>query len=218
MTRQNKFTRRVSLGAAAVLTLLVAGCTALPGNQPLPRLFVLTPKSTFNSNLPKANWQLTVDKPVAEAGLNTARIALRHNPVTLEYYARANWVDTAPIMIQTLIVESFENSGKIVAVGRQSVSLRADYSLIPELREFQAEYDGRTVPVVRVRINAKLVKMPQREIIATITAENKVPADSAELESVVYAFDKALGKTLKRLVEWTLRTAPAKKRRIRRRR
>ncbi|MHA1109164.1 MAG: ABC-type transport auxiliary lipoprotein family protein, partial [Alphaproteobacteria bacterium] len=145
-------TGRFSLVAAAGLTLALAGCAALPGNQPLPRLFVLTPKSTFDPNLPKASWQLTVDKPVAEAGLNTARIALRHSPVTLEYFARANWVDTAPIMIQTLIVKSFENSGKIIAVGRQSVSLRADYSLIPELREFQAEYNGKAVPVVRVRI------------------------------------------------------------------
>ena len=174
---------------------------------------MLTPKSTFASDLPKANWQLTVSKPLAEAGLNTARIALRHSPVTLEYFARANWVDTAPIMVQTLIVESFENSGKIVAIGRQSVSLRADYSLIPELREFQAEYDGASVPVVRVRINAKLVKLPQREIIATITAENKIAAADADLDSVVHAFDTALGKTLKRLVEWTLRTAPPKKRR-----
>ena len=53
--------------------------------------------------------------------------------------------------------------------------------------------------------------MPQREIIATITAENKIPAADASLESVVHAFDTALGKTLKRLVEWTLRTAPPKK-------
>ncbi len=213
MMSRCKAKRRRMAAVMGALAVALAGCAALPGNQPLPRLFVLTPKSTFASDLPTANWQLTVSKPLAEAGLNTARIALRHSPVTLEYFARANWVDTAPIMVQTLIVESFENSGKIVAIGRQSVSLRADYSLIPELREFQAEYDGGAAPVVRVRINAKLVKMPQREIIATITAENKVAATNADLESVVRAFDAALGKTLKRLVEWTLRTAPPKKRR-----
>ena len=203
--------RRLTAAVIGAVAVALAGCAALPGNQPLPRLFVLTPKSTFASDLPTANWQLTVSRPLAEAGLNTARIALRHSPVTLEYFARANWVDTAPIMVQTLIVESFENSGRIVAIGRQSVALRADYSLIPELREFQAEYDGGGAPVVRVRINAKLVKMPQREIIATITAESRIPAADTDLESVVLAFDTALGKTLKRLVEWTLRTAPAKK-------
>lgn len=212
MTRFRWMRRRMA-AQISLLSLAIAGCTVLPGDQPLPRLFVLTPKSTFASDLPKANWQLTVAKPVAEAGLNTVRIALRRSPVTLEYFARANWIDTAPTMVQTLIVESFEHTGKIVAVGRQSVSLRADYSLIPELREFQAEYVGGSAAVVRVRINAKLVKMPQREIIATITAENEVAATDASLESVVHAFDAALGKTLKHLVEWTLRTAPPKKRR-----
>ena len=48
------------------------------------------------------------------------RIALHRASVELEYYARANWTDLAPAMIQTLVVESFENSGKIVAVGRFS--------------------------------------------------------------------------------------------------
>lgn len=211
MMRRCKAKRRRMAAVMGALAVALAGCAALPGNQPLPRLFVLTPKSTFASDLPKANWQLTVSKPLAEAGLNTARIALRHSPVTLEYFARANWIDTAPLMVQTLIVESFENTGKIVAVGRESVTLRADYSLIAELREFQAEYSGTPAPTVRVRINAKLVKMPQREIIATLTAENKVAAANTDLESVVLAFDAALGKTLKRLVEWTLRTAPPKK-------
>mgnify|MGYP003345153382 CR=1 FL=1 len=45
--------------------------------------------------------------------------------------------------MQTLIIESLENSGKIVAVGRESVGLRADYILQSDLREFQAELDSR---------------------------------------------------------------------------
>ncbi len=211
--RKQKLRRRRLPVLAGAVAMALAGCTVLPGEKPLPRLFVLTPKSTFDADLPKADWQLTIGKPVAEAGLSTARIALRHNPVTLEYFARANWIDTAPMMVQTLIVESFENTGKIVAVGRESVSLRADYRLIAELREFQAEYSGASAPTVRVRINAKLVRMPQREIIATVTDENRVAAKDASMQSIVQAFDAALGKTLKRLVQWTLRTAPPKQRR-----
>ena len=115
---------------------------------------MLTPKNTFPDDLPTVNWQLAIPLPVADAALNTARITLRQNPISLEYYARANWIDTAPQMIQTLLVESFENSGKIVGVGRQSVTLRADYSLLTDLREFQAEYLGAGPPRVRVRLNA----------------------------------------------------------------
>jgi cholesterol transport system auxiliary component len=196
------------IAAVASMTgLSVAACTGnlLPGaaNDP-PKLYILTPKNTFKSDLPKVDWQLTIALPIADAALNTARIALRQNPISLEYYARANWVDTAPQMIQTLLVENFENTNKIVSIGRQSVTLRADYSLLTDLREFQAEYISEGPPRVRVRLNAKLVRMPQRTIVATETFEALVPSASSDLEAVVSAFDVALGRTLKRIVQWSL--------------
>ena len=99
-------------------------------------MYVLTPKSTFSDTLPRVDWQLLVELPQAQAGINTARIALRDSPIELRYFELSNWTDLAPRMIQTLIVESFENSDRIVAVGREAIGLRADYVLKTELREF----------------------------------------------------------------------------------
>lgn len=193
------------LALAALLTIL-AGCTVLEP-KPAPRLYVLTPKSTYDENLPTVDWQLSVDAPIAESGLNTVRIAVMRKPLTLEYFERANWVDTAPRMVHRLLVESFENSGSIVGVGRQSATLRADYNLITELREFQAEtYEGQ--PSVRVRINAKLVQLPARVIVSTTSAENRVPYAGNSMEAIVRGFDAALGKSLKDIVDWTLRAVP----------
>jgi cholesterol transport system auxiliary component len=207
--------KRLAPASRAIVLVVIAatlsGCAGslLPGaGKEPPRLYVLTPKSTFPDSLPSVDWQLTVTRPVAEAGLNGTRIALRPNPISLEFFARANWVDTAPTMVQTLLVESFENTGKIIAVGRDSVTLRADYNLLTELREFQAEYFGGGPPKIRVRINAKLVRMPQREIFATTTFERIEQASGSDLESVINAFDVALGKTVKRIVIWTLTTPP----------
>ena len=115
--------RRGFLLAAAAGVL--AGCQ-LPGSGEPPQLFTLTPKTNFAADLPRANWQLAIETPVASGGIDSARIALARTPVTLDYFARANWTDTAPRMVQTLLVESFENTGRIVAVGRESSSLRPD--------------------------------------------------------------------------------------------
>lgn len=205
----------LSLVLSGLLTACAGNLLPGAGNDP-PDLYVLTPKNTFPDDLPTVNWQLAIPLPVADAALNTARITLRQNPISLEYYARANWIDTAPQMIQTLLVESFENSGKIVGVGRQSVTLRADYSLLTDLREFQAEYLGAGPPRVRVRLNAKMVKMPQRTILATETFEFLEPAASSDLQAVVSAFNVALGKTLKRVVEWSLKSVPPESPRTRR--
>ncbi len=201
----------LAAGMIVFLALTAGGCgSVIPGAaSPPPRLYQLTPKSTYSKNLPKADWQLIVETPVAAASLNTNRIAVQRDPITLGYYERAVWTDVAPRLVQTLLIESFENTGKIVAVGRESVGLRSDFILKTELREFQAETSSGS-PVVNVRLIAKLVQMPQRTIIAWTSEDHKVPADGESMDAIVRAFDDALGRTLKRIVEWTLKIAPRK--------
>jgi cholesterol transport system auxiliary component len=196
--------RTIRLAFAACLALLLPACS-LPGTGEPAQLYTLTPKSTFEPGLPKVDWQLVIERPVASAGLNSQRIALQRSAVTVDYFARANWTDSAPQLVQTLLIESFENTGKIAAVTRESSQLRADYVLQTELREFQAEYDKTSAPpTVRVRLNGKLIRMPDRTIVGSETVERQVRAEKADMESVVLAFDEALGKVMKRIVEWTL--------------
>jgi cholesterol transport system auxiliary component len=108
-----------------------------------------------------------------------------------------------------LLVESFENTGKIVGVGRQSAGLRADYTLKSELRQFQAQYAADSkLPTVRIRLNVKLVKEPRDDIIAFRTFENTSTAEGSDIQSVVLAFNEATNKVLRQVVEWTLTTAP----------
>jgi cholesterol transport system auxiliary component len=190
----------VTLGA------LLAGCVdVIPGTGPAPDLYNLTPKSTYPPNLPRVTKQLVVEEPLAAGGLDSARIALRPSLTELKYFAKARWVERAPKMIQTLLVESYENTGRIVAVGRQAIGLRSDYNLKSELREFQAEYrNGSAEPQIRVRLNVKIVKHPRLAIIASENFERTVQASSDSMPAIVAAFDVALGKVLRETVEWSL--------------
>ena len=169
-------------------------------------MYRLTPKSRFPDELPEADWQLILESPIANAGLNTTRVALQRDPTRLEYYARSSWTDLAPLMVQTLMVESFENSGRIVSVGREAIGLRADFVLKSELREFQAEYFDTDRPRIRVAINAKLVQMPRRAIVGSQSFERYSEAGADAMPEIIAAFDDALGKVLKELVAWTLVT------------
>lgn len=220
----------LSVVCAAFAIALLASCVELPGaNEAPPRLYVLTPKSTFPKDMPAVKWQLLVETPNSPAGLNTARIALQDSPVELRYFRKATWTDFGPKMVQSLMIESFENSGRIVSVGREQIGLRSDFVLKSDLREFQAEYDSAipadatalaanySAPWARVRVNLKLVKMPQREIVATETFERRVRATSNTMTDIIAAFDDALGKALKSAVVWTLKTGEKHKSKSRRR-
>ena len=105
-----------------------------------------------------------------------------------------------------MLLESFENTGKLVAVGRESSSLRPDYLLKVDLREFQAEFRGAAAPVARVRLSVRLVRLPERTVVASFAHEGIEQAAGPEIEKVVAAFDDALGSVLRRVAEWTLRT------------
>ena len=144
----NPITRRRALALAVTGVAGIAnGCGILPQfNEPI-ETYTLTPKSTFPPDLPAVNWQLVVETPTAPAGIDSARIALSQTSYTLEYFAKVGWTDRAPEMIQTLLIESMESTGKIVGVGRESIGLRPDYLLKTDLREFQAVYrDGSDIP------------------------------------------------------------------------
>lgn len=209
MARGDGIPRRRLLGLAAAgpLAALAAACElTVPGQGPPPNLYRLTPKSRFRENLPRVQWQLILEPPIADASLNTTRVALQRDPTKLEYYARSSWTDLAPQMVQTLMVESFENSGRIVSIGREAIGLRADFVLKSELREFQAEYFEGGNPQVRVAINVKLVQMPRRIIVGSTNFEHVGIAEADNMTEIIAAFDEALGKVLRRLVEWTILT------------
>lgn len=200
--------RRATLRLLGSGSLLFAGGCSVLQSSPAPAQYVLTPKTNFHEGLPTTTVQLVIDEPFAAYGLNTTRIALTPRPYQLEYFADVAWSDRAPAMVQTLMVESFENSGRIGAISRESVDLRPDYILKTEMREFQAIIHGDEPPDVLVQINAKLVTMPRRLIFANSTFESEERAASRDLDAVVTAFDIALGNVLKDLIEWTLRTLP----------
>jgi cholesterol transport system auxiliary component len=114
-------------------------------------------------------------------------------------------------MVQQLLIQSFENSKKIVSVGRQSIGLRSDFVLKTELREFQAEKTKEGGTVVRVRLNLKLVRPALGQIIASQSFESVKPAASENLPDIVQSFDDAVGAVLKRAVTWTLKEGEANK-------
>ena len=182
-------------GAGAAL----ASCGVIPKvNDPIP-LYTLSAVTQFGRTLPKVDWQLVVGTPVAAANLDTTRIALTRSPGVIEYFAKGAWADNAPVLLQDKLIQSFEASGAITAVGRDAVGLRPDYVLQSELRDFQAELGGAS-PAAHLRLAAKLVRMPDRRIVATANIDQRVPAAGGSLPQIVEAFDRAASEAFEEVV------------------
>ena len=218
MNDQNRLGRRGLLTAAG--TTVLAGCANLDFLNPsAPRIFELTPKSSFPPDLPDTHASLVVDTPTAAGGLNTARIAVRPLPTSIDYYADVTWVDVIPIMIRTLVVETLENTGKVDVFNRSDFGSRADFALIVHVREFQAEVQQQSpFPLAHVRLQFRLLRLPQRISIDSSYVDFRVPSASNAIEDVVAAHDDALGMGLKEMSIWVVRTVAANSGPARRRR
>lgn len=197
----------------AALGLLLASCTSiLPKPPPAPLLFRLTPLAETAAATPAIDAQLVVDMPSAPASLDTERIALARGALSFDYFADAAWIDRAPALLQSLIIESLENAGQIRVVARPAGELRPDAVLLADLRRFEADYGGAGQPEVHVRLDCRLIRMPDRTVLSVRSFEGKATASANDTARIVAAFDEAFHAAMRELAPWAAQTMAATRR------
>jgi cholesterol transport system auxiliary component len=200
--------RRILAGLiAGSLAPGVAGCGL--GGGPAPRQFTLTPVTNLPRGLPPVKWSLVVDEPTAARQIDTSRIALMNGQFRVEYYADVEWTDNAPAMVQLLLIQSFQNTGRLPVVAPSRQTLATDFMLLSNLRKFQVEKDASGTPRATVVLEATLLRMPRRTPVATSRFEQATPVSSDSVEGITAAFDASLDEVMRRVVDWTLQQGSA---------
>ncbi len=196
--------RRRSLLASSAATLLLGACGTMIGPPPASQLYTLQPGKVPVMQGTKVDWSLSIAMPTAPSNLASNRISLQRGD-QLDYYANAELPETLTGLIQTDLLEAFEASGRIDRVARSADSIRADYLLQTDIRNFEAQYgaaDG--APVVVVRIVTRMVGVMDRRIISTVIADQKIPASRDSMAAVLDAMNQGLGSALGTIVSWAL--------------
>jgi cholesterol transport system auxiliary component len=194
--------RTIAVPALAAL-LALSGCSSLFNVQ-------RTPFTTYSPQLaappapsaPPVDWQLMVETPLASDTLDTARMLVSPTPGVLEVFPAARWRDPAPALLRSLVVQGFEQSGRIVGVGSAASGLHADYALAIDLRDFQLELDGGAHAMIRFQ--ARLSDYSSNRVLATRAFEARAAAPSSDAAGAFVAFQAALGEVVPALVDWTL--------------
>jgi cholesterol transport system auxiliary component len=198
--------RRISI-ILAFLTLAAcsAGSILSPPGEPA-KLYRLSAPATVSTSAAQAKWQLLVATPDAPLDINSVRIAIAPAPGRLDYYADVAWADRPPAMLQDLILDSFDASGRISAVQRQTGGLKSDFILTSELHDFQVE--SQSGPASHIRITLRLVRSRDRTIVGMKSFEATTPAGTS-FDGAIAAFDSGLKSLLPQIVDWTLATGNA---------
>jgi cholesterol transport system auxiliary component len=197
--------RRLVLTGGLALSLSACGGNLIGPSSPAPDLYVLHPDFGALPDTPSIRQQLVVAVPTASEVLDTERIALERAPNTMDYYAHSQWIDRLPLLLQSLLVEAFEKSGRIPGVGREAAGIHADVVLETEVRHFEAYYAvSDTPPEIRATLVAKLVSAVQREVMGSTEVTRSVRATGNDMPHITAAFAAAATDSLKEIVRTTL--------------
>src|ERR1700754_4652946 len=113
--------------SVAAWALLVAGCSSLGGSAPPPTYDLSTP--THFPGLQAPRGQLVVQGATAIGALDSDKIVVRANPDQVEELANAQGLSGLPQLVQTRLIQTFENARRMRAVGRPSDRITADYQM-----------------------------------------------------------------------------------------
>jgi len=194
------------LAIAALLAAALPGCASLlgGGNAERATIYSPEPRTTLDSGVPGVSWQLSLGATSGPRASDSYRIAVRPTPDEIQVYRGASWARTPSEMLQSTVLRTLEDSGRIASVSRQGAGVVADYRLVIDLRRFEADYAGNAVPAATIEFNAKLIHAADQAVVASRTFLQAQAAAGTELPLVVDAFSRALGTVSGELAGWVL--------------
>jgi cholesterol transport system auxiliary component len=122
-----------------------------------------------------------------------------------QYLPDVRWSDPAPVMLQTLMLRSLDQTAAFQYVGRRPLGPGGDFAILTEIVDFQAELspDGDSAEV-SVRIIVRIVRERGADVVATRTFAARDRAVTLDDLDLARAFDAATGRVLSEFTVWAL--------------
>jgi cholesterol transport system auxiliary component len=141
--------------------------------------------------------QLAISRPDATLPTDSDRIVVRADTLSVAYLTGAQWADKLPALVQSRLIESFQNAHLLRAVGRPG--MLADFSLQTSIRRFELDAARSEATV---EISAQILGQSGR-VIAGRLFSGTVPVASSDPAVVAAALDAALARVMRDIVIWT---------------
>jgi len=130
---------------------------------------------------------------------DSRKILVRPNPSDDPTFAKAEWSDNLPKLLQSKIIQTFENAGLSRNVVRQTDGGVPDKVLAIEIRKF--DVSSTSEPVAEVEFAARMLGDNGR-VVGTNVFRASVPAGELKAASAAAALDRAFGQSARDLVTW----------------
>jgi cholesterol transport system auxiliary component len=124
---------------------------------------------------------------------------VRDESGTISFLGQAQWADNLPRLVQTRLIQTFENASNLKGVTRPSSGAVADVQLISEIRSFQIATPSNQAVV---EISAKIVSDQNGRILNGRIFSARVPVATVDGPNAARALDEALTSVMLDVVRW----------------
>lgn len=149
------------------------------------------------------NRQILVPEPTALKTLDSENIVVRLSSSEVQYLASSQWSDRLPKLVQSKLVEAFENTGKLGGVGRPGQGLAIDYQVVTDIRSFEIDTKGN---VAVVEISVKILNDRNGTIKAQQSFKAETRSSGSTNAAFVKSLDGAFAAVSRQIVDWTLKS------------
>ena len=189
------FKNRRRAGLPALFLALALGACA--GESSMQTFELLSPQEF--GEVRGRGGSIAIALPTAIRVIDSERVIIQPTPGEVNYLSGARWSERVPRLVQTRIIEAFENSKRVRIVTREGASLRTEFKLDTEIREFGVMVSPQQQAVVELSV--KLVQGNGR-VVATQVFTGRAEASSVDGPSATAAINAAFGNVLIDLVRW----------------
>jgi cholesterol transport system auxiliary component len=147
-----------------------------------------------------AKFQLVINEPGTVRSLETDRIMVKSG-ARVAYYKNAAWSDRLPRLMQARMVEAFQNTGLVKAVGSRSDRLDADFELSTQVQAFQINVNQGQAEAY-ANLYVKVIDGNNGRMVASRGFEARVSTSSKDVEEMVISLNQAFDKVLREVVPW----------------
>lgn len=199
-TKSRRILRRTT-SVSVLFGVFLAGCGT---TTPLDTFNLSAPQTSVSSPSRK-NTQLLVPTPTALKALDSENIVVSSAPGSIEYLKGAQWGDRLTNIVQSKLVQAYENTGLFGGIGRPGDGLAINYQILTDLRMFGIQaYASPKLAVVELAV--RLMNDKTGEVRATRVFRNAIPVSGTTNAAYVKALDAAFERTASEIVSWTAMT------------
>ncbi len=146
--------------------------------------------------------QLLVAEPTALKALDSENIVVRLSNSEVQYLANSQWSDRLPRMVQSKLVEAFQDTGRLGGVGRPGQGLAIDYQVVTDIRAFEVDTKNN---VANIEISVQLLNDRNGTVRAQDVFRASARVSGSGNANFVKALDSAFAAASREIVAWTLK-------------